>query len=290
MKYIVLALLTCFAFNSSAQMYKPKKKRKQFYGNQRLHKPLYKWGPSGEYLRYGLQFAVGPTYLFTNLEIPQRDITFGGRPAVYQFDPAGKLGLYGEIGMVHITKRPRKFIQYYEWSLGYKHFAGKEELQIDIYDNSGNIATSEYGSGDFSLGYAFAHLGVHNVFQINPRHFIDHALGINLDYRVGGGNMDYVGTSLPETQFFQKDLITNINYEIGFGFKVSGGFFIIPGVRLPVLELSEWRGGNPSIEWYSSTYQPAIMKLKFVWLFKKDPNRCPPVEVNSKDREMMKNM
>lgn len=290
MRILVFLLISLFALSSSAQMYKPKKKRKQFYGNQRLHKPLYRW-VTGDYLRHGIQVAVGPTYLLTNLEIPERDITFdGGRPARYQFDPAGKLGIYGEIGMVHITKRPRKFIQYYDWSLGYKYFAGKEELQIDYLNNAGEVVSSEFGSGDFNLGYAFARFGVHNVFQLNPRHFIDHALGVNLDYRVSGGNTDYVGASLPETQFFQNDLLSQLNYEIGFGFKINGGFFIIPGVRMPIMEIYEWRTGNPSLEWYSSTYQPLLFKLKFVWLFKKDPNRCPPVEVNSRDRELIKKM
>lgn len=289
MRVLVFILISLFAFNGSAQTYKQKKKRKQHFANPRLHKPLYRW-VTGDYLRHGIQVAVGPTYLLTNLEVPQREITYGGRPALYQFDPAGKLGLYGEIGMVHITKRPRKFIQYYDWSLGYKHFGGKEELQLDLLNSSGEIQSSEFGSGDFNLGYAFARFGVHNVIQLNPRNFIDHALGVNLDFRVGGGNMEYVGSSLPETQFFQNDLVSQLNYEIGYGFKINGGFFIIPGVRMPVMEIYEWRTGNPSLEWYSSTYQPLMMKLKFVWLFKKDPNRCPPVEVNSKDREMMRKM
>lgn len=289
MKYLIFLCIAFLSFGSYGQMYKNKKKRKQHFGNQRLHKPLYKW-VTGNYTRHGIQLAFGPTYLMTNQNIPMRNTTLGDRPVQYQFDPAGKLGVYGEIGMVHITKRPRKLIQYYDWSLGYKHFGGKEDLRVDRLDNNGEVVSSEFGEGEFNLGYAFARFGVHNVFQMNPRNFIDHAIGVNLDYRVSGGNMEYEGVSLPNTQFFQDDLLSQVNYEFGLGIKMREGFFIIPGFRMPVMEITEWRGGNPSLEWFSSTYQPLLLKLKFVWLFKKDENRCPAVETNSRDREMMKNL
>lgn len=290
MKYWIVSFLTfSFLFGSfdvNAQMYKPKKKRKQFYGNQRLQQPLYRWvtGPNS---RHGIQLQFGPTYMFTKLGGTEIQTTNETRPVDYNLNPTGNLGVFAEIGMVHITKRPRKFPQYYDWGIGYKQFGGKQTSTVEYTDNAGSI---EEGNGSFSNGYAYGRFGAHSVFQINPRTFLDNAIGVNLDYNIVRGNQEYNGIVIANdavAPFFQNELIGQLNYDFGFGFKPREGFFVIPGFRIPVFEVYEFRTGNPTMEWFSSKYMPAMFKLKLIWLFKKDPNRCPAVETN--DAEKKKN-
>jgi hypothetical protein len=120
--------------------------------------------------------------------------------------------------------------------------------------------------------------------------FLDNAIGVNLDYALMIGNMAYDGYHVPVDEKFQGDIIGQLHYSLGLGIKPrkDKGFFFVPSIEVPVLGIHEWNGGTPAIHWFSSQYYPAMLRLKFVWLFKKDPNRCPPVETNEKDRERAK--
>lgn len=263
-----------------------KKKRSQYFTKQSYQYPLFKW--TGEYSRHGFQFNFGPTYLLTNGETPERDLsTSPDTNATYTHNPSGRLGGFIEVGMVHIAKKRRKVIHYFDWGIGYKHFAGTEQTRLMIHRFG---ETNEVkGNGVFDMGYLYGRFNVHNVWQINRDVFLDNALGFNVDYRltgsVPGDNSRYDGAVLPQTQRFQQDFVAQLNYELGVGFKIRDGFFIIPSVHTPILGIYEWTGGNPSLMWYSSRYQPLLLKVKFVWLFKKKNNACPPVYGNPDDEK-----
>lgn len=268
----------------SQRKYQPKTKKKQFYGNQRLQKPLFHW-VTGDHSRHGLQLSFGPNYTFTSAKPNHEQIPIGDSTFNYSHDPKGRLGGFVELGMVHITKRPRKLIHYYDWGIAYKHIGGREITNIDIYDDRDTLVESLSGDGEFYNGHISGRFSVHSVFQINPVTFLDNALGVNLDYSFLGRNKDYNGAFMPETQDFEGNIQGQIHYDFGFGFKVRSGLFLIPGVQLPILTAYEWRNGNPSLHWFSSKYYPAHFKLKVVWLFKRDPDRCPPVETNEQDKK-----
>ena len=106
-----------------------------------------------------------------------------------------------------------------------------------------------------------------------------------MEYSFNGRNKEYDGYSMPETQDFEGNFQGQLHYDFGFGFKARDGLFFIPGFQVPLLTAYEWRNGNPSLHWFSSKYYPAHFKLKVVWLFKRDPNRCPPVELNEDDKK-----
>lgn len=289
-KSIALVFLLVTLVNQSLAQrgqYRHKTKKKQFYGNQRLQKPLFKW-VTGDYSRHGIQLSFGPTYMFTRASAAEESYNLNDTTFEYEREPYGKLGGFVELGMVHITKKPRKYIQYYDWGIGYKQFAGREETRAALYDDRDTLIGNLNGKGDFFNGHLYGRFSVHNVWQINPTTFLDNALGINVDYAITGRNQTYDGYHNPFTQEFQGELRGQLHYDLGFGFKARDGFFIIPGVQLPILGAYEWNGGTPNISWFSSSYYPAQFKLKLVWLFKRDPNRCPPVETNEQDRERAK--
>lgn len=287
MKYLILLLSLLFLSTELALgqgNYRPKTKKKQFYGNQRLQKPLFNW-VTGDYSRHGIQLSFGPNYTFTRMSALEDEIPIGDSTLRYSHEPKGRLGAFVELGMVHITKRPRKYIQYFDWGIAYKHIGGRELTNVDFYDDRDTLVGSLEGEGEFYNGHLSGRFSVHSVYQINPMTFLDNAIGINLDYSFLGRNQDYDGYFLPQTQDFEGQFQGQLHYDFGFGFKPKDGFFIIPGFQVPLLTAYEWRNGNPSLHWFSSKYYPAHFKVKLVWLFRRDPNRCPPVETNEQDKK-----
>jgi len=286
--FLVSILLTFYSEMGLSQrgQYQRKTKKNQFYGNQRLREPLFKW-VTGNHSRHGIQLSFGPAYTFTSTK--ERMFELERNDSIFQYSEEAKsrIGAFIEIGMVHITKKPRKFIQYYDWGLGLKYFGGREVTRYAIHQNE-TLLTSGIGEGEFYNGHLYGRFSVHNVWQINPQLFLDNALGVNGDYLAFGKNKAYDGFSMPSNQQFQGDIFAQLHYTLGIGIKPKNGFFIIPGVTLPFLGIQDWDRGKPTFNWFSSSYYPVQFQLKLVWLFKRDPNRCPAVETNEQDRERAK--
>lgn len=293
-RYIFL-LLTILVFSVSHNtygQYKPRTKKKQYYGNPRLHKPIYRW-VTGSYRKHGLEFSFGPTYTFTpvkplegemrvNTHTPTMDSTLN-----YSLETKGRLGAFAEIGMVHITKRPRKVIHYFDWGIGFKLLGGAEIARTTVYDSRDSILGVLDGQGEFYNGYLYGRFSMHSVFQMNEHLFLDNSLGFNVDYLAMPGNQVYDGYRPPIEQKFQGDVTAQLNYALGLGIKpnINKGFFIIPTIELPFFTAYEWNGGTPQFHWFSSKYYPAMVKLRLVWLFRKHPDDCPPVEINEDDKQ-----
>ena len=288
-KSFFILLVSLFFISSLTAQYTPKNSKKQFYGNQRIHKPLYKW-VTGDYSRHGLQLSVGPTFTFTSINGEESSFQRNDTTFTHTVTPKSGAGFFIELGMVHITKKPRKYIHYYDWGIGYKRFTGKELTEIQLLDESRDPAelTVINGEGLLRNNHVHGRFSVHSVYQLNPVNFLDNALGVNLDYILSSSNKDYEGHYDPSSQYFQGNLFAQLHYSFGYGFRVRGGTFIIPGIQLPLLGLHEWNGGTPSLHWFSSKYYPVLFKLKIVNLFPRNPDRCPAVETNEEDRKRAK--
>ena len=286
LKLFILFLLLFGIGSNGYSQYKPKNKKKQFYNNPKLSKPIYRW-VTGDYLKHGIQFSLGPTYTFTR--IGEKDFEFQGADTLFRFtqEPKSRLGVFAEIGMVHITKRPRKIIHYYDWGLGFKIFGGRELSIARIYDSRDTLIGNLNGDGSFYNGYLYGRFDAHNVYQMTPHLFLDNSLGINGDYMILPGNMAYNGFHIPTEEKFQGNLNIQLHFSVGLGIKprLDKGFYFVPSIEVPFLGIHEWNGGTPAIHWFSSQYFPAMLRLKVVWLFRKDPSRCPPVETNEMDRK-----
>ena len=247
---------------------------------------MYRW-VTGDYRRLGIQVSLGPTYTFTKLG--QEENEFQGADTLFRYnhEAKGRIGAFAEIGMVHITRRPRKIIHYYDWGLGFKIYGGRELSSAKIYDDRDTLIGNLNGEGQFYNGYLYGRFDVHNVFQMTPHLFLDNSIGVNGDYMILLGNQAYSGFHIPTNEKFQENLTVNLHYSLGLGIKprIDKGFFFIPSIELPVLGIYEWNGGTPAFDWFSSKYYPVMLRLKFVWLFRKNPDDCPPVETNERDRQ-----
>ena len=205
---------------------------------------------------FGWHFSPGLTYMigYTNED---EDIS-------YDLKPLGTPGYYLEIGLEHVFKQRKKVFHYFDYSLGIKHFGGREKtVFINKLESKSN----------FNFGAAFARIDIHNVWQISKWNFIDQSIGLNLDYTVyGGSHNEY---SIHDTEDYQEKFLTQLHYSIGWGIKPRDGFFIIPTIKTPILTAWSWRDFNPSHRWFSSKYQPLIFSVKIAWLFVK--RDCPAV-------------
>ncbi|MBK9591732.1 MAG: hypothetical protein IPO32_09565 [Crocinitomicaceae bacterium] len=184
----------------------------------------------------------------------------------YDLTATGLPGYYLEGGVEILFKKAQKVVHYFDAGLGIKHFSGQERYQIE-----GTQATR----GQFNLGSVFLRADIHNVWQLNMFNFIDQSLGFNIDYRVYGGNPDD-GYLSPLASVNQSNLVAQLHYTVGFGYKIRDGFFVVPSVQTPILTLFRFDDINPSHHWFNSRYQPLIFTLKFAWLFPK--KGCTPVE------------
>lgn len=293
MKKIYSLLLISFLINSSVfgqQSRKQKTQKKQFYSNQRLQEPIFKW-ITGNYLKHGIQFSIGPTYTFTSLKTAHDKFDLDtldvpGTSLERFREVKSRIGVFAEVGMVHIARRPNKIIHYYDWGIGFKLYGGRETTQLDTYFGD-TLGSTRFGEGKFYNGYLYGRFDMHNVFQMNPYLFLDNSLGVNVDYMLLPGEKGYEGAVFEYDQKFQGDFTVQLHYSLGLGIKpwADKGFFFIPSIEIPILTGYEWDGGSPQFNWFSSRYFPAHLRLKFVWLFKKPAGWCPPVETNEMDRQ-----
>ena len=294
-KSLILIILAVFSLTtvSAQKLYNSKKKKKDYFGKAE--------NPNDKVRPFGLQVKLGPTYTFTrskNETIAAQDSSLGNFQ--YTHDPKGRLGIFAEIGFVHFNMKDPKFkfgrfVDYVDYGIGFKVFGGKETTDIDRLDALGAVVGTTTGEGEFYNGYANLRLAVHKLQYLNKTKniFLDHSLGVNADFMVLIGKQAYKSPVLPSTQRFDGDLKVQLHYDLGFGIRLKKGQYLIPGVQLPLLGIHEWNSGNPSINWFSSKYYPALFHIKYIYLFKakKSKNKCYEGDARGKkqNEEYMQN-
>lgn len=305
---LVILMVTVTAFGQ--RDLNPRNSKKMFGGAQSFQ----------DYNLYGLQFQFGPTFLMNRLnneEVPA-DLATTGFRGNYSFDPIGKIGIYGEIGMFHFPKRPigipykegaKKFvlINYFDWGLGFKYFRGAEDITVNYHDQAGNFIDSEEQRYNMSFGNVYGRFSAHRhiYFKSKKRKeklnfFLDNSLGLNFDYRLITNSDEYsfqgIG-GITQNQQYYKPFHAQLHYGLGFGWSPRRGMFIIPGVRLPIVGYhaattnvdgsgdsnSYW--GKPSMHWYSSRYWPILVNVKFMFAFPKKQKGCATGITNEQDKE-----
>lgn len=276
MKHVFLILCSLFFLVPTVEAqkaYKQKKKKKDFFGGARDYR---------DYTPWGIQAQIGATYTFTPSKNDwQNSPDSANNRFRYLQDPAGKAGVFVEIGFARFNMKAAKFkfgrfVDYLDFGVGYKLIGGKETTKVENLDAVDNVVSSAEGKGDFYNGYLFGRFAVHKLIYLNKEknYFFDNSLGINGDYRVSGRNQNYSGVFFPSTQQFSGDFRLQLHYGLGFGIRLKRGTYLIPGVQLPILGIQEWNKGRTGLDWYSSRYYPVLFHLKIIQLFVKKSNGC----------------
>lgn len=310
MRYTIVILVLLFSVTVLGQRdFTPSKKRDAF-GTRDLR----------NLRNYGLQFQLGATDYLTRLSNKQIDATTttDGFRGNYTHDPYGKIGIYGEVGMFHFPKKRSKLslalktvlVSYYDWGVGFKYFRGGENIHVNYLDVAGQLVSETDDAYNFTNGNVYGRFSIHKNIHFKKHRdektnfFLDNSLGINIDYRVLTSSDTYTATyaSITQNELYTKPLQIQLHYGLGLGFRLKRGSYLIPGVRLPLLGYhsavpvvgDSGKGdnyfGRPSMHWYSSRYWPILIHVKYMFLFEKKAKKgCPPVEINSQDKETQQN-
>lgn len=284
-----LFLVTIFFLNLPNSLAQ-KKKRSDFYGQSNIDLLRTK------VKNHAVIFSLGATNMLT---FDKRRVTAlnDGTNREYFFQSGGKFGSMVEIGMLHFTKRSSwKFIKidHYDWAVGVKDFKGWEETYL-ITRNDQNLEASRIsGQGNFSLTYLTGRASFHNVIKLSSKFHLDQALGVNLDYRIGGSTPGDLSTYtpieavLPQTQKFQTDFMAQIHYEIGVRFRLVDLLYLTPSLQVPLISAYPWSNGRSTINWFSTKYQPFLIKLKLMIPLVEKQGKCPATYSNPDDERRNK--
>lgn len=275
----MIRLLTCLSLSllvavsvDAQKSIKPKKRKSDFFGGAEDYRDL---------KNYGLQITFGPNYTFTRMNNETVSVTpeSGGRYNYVQ-DPAGRLGAFIDIGMVHYRMKKPKFlkkniIHYLDWGVGFDYIGGTETTTIDYIDALGNVASTAEGEGKFYNGYLYGRLTVHRLLNMTEKLHLDYGLGINADYNILEGSRDYNSPAvITDNQVFQRPFVLQLHAQLGVNIKLRRGDYLVPGIWAPVLGAYEWNNAKPTIQWYSSNYWPVHLQLKWLHNFTKKSNGC----------------
>jgi hypothetical protein len=260
-------------------------RKKNMMGGARDYRPL---------SNTGLQLSVGTTYTYgksTNIDIDSR--------TTFNIVPKGRIGLYGDLGTIYFTPSDRggiwgALVKYTDWGIGASLFGGTETIStLNRTDNT----TSYFADGKFYQYSVVGRLTFHHMLYIPKTSiFLDNGLGFDISY-VGLNFSSYSKTTdelknKEIQQDFANRLKANIHYNVGLGFRLKRGSYIIPSVQLPIMGIYEWNQGSPRFAWFSSHYLPVIFKVKFVRLFTKHTAGCESFgteEDRKRNEEYMQN-
>lgn len=270
MKYLLVSLtfmMVSLVFSQGA--YKVKKKKKDYFGGAKDYRTL---------ANYGLQIQGGPTFTIAPASQTITSTNAIGENYEVKIDPSANIAGFIDIGLAHFNikkgslLRIGKLYHYFDYGLNFKVFSGTEHTEYMNYDAAGRELGMLKEKGTFYNAYAGARVTLHYLkyFQ-NGSKFLDNGLGINGEYMVIEGKK-YYSSLASSNQYYSAAMRVNLHYNLGFGFRLKRGSYLIPNIQIPIYGFSE--SGHESIRWFSSKYYPVMIGVKLIRLFEKKGNGC----------------
>lgn len=236
----------------------------------------------GKMKRGGFYFAPGITWTLTRFSDKEEEL-FRNKDTTYTatFHPKGALGLYLEAGWFLSTRDP-VILDYWDFGAAYKQLKGSETFTSILAkgDSIGNLA----GDGAFNDQHVTVHINANKLFQTADYRFLQATLGANVDYRFGesrSSSGDFVALNRQE---FPPQIIGQIHFKLGFGFKLTQQLMIIPAIETPVFSIVPTDLGFGQLQWFSSRYRPLILTVRFLFLRYPNGFACPQVKNNAFER------
>ena len=112
------------------------------------------------------------------------------------------------------------------------------------------------------------------------------AARVNLDWR-------FITRQEHERNFNEwnmpSNVVANIHYKLGVGFKLNDRIFVIPTIETPILNLYNFEKFKSTWGIFSSRYRPVIFTVRIAWLRPIGKGDCPPVYANPDDKKAQEN-
>lgn len=255
------------------------KSKSDYFGSRKAPKKIMK-NRTDKVRPFGLQAQLGATttLVHTDKNNQRGDITpHGGN---FEVNPLTRAGVFAEIGFVHMNMRQtearKKIIDYIDYGIGFKLFRGAEKITFSNIPTNAAIS-DQSGISDFQLGNLHARFGIHKLQYLTKKKqlFIDHSLGINFDYRITESSHASPLTAGFPQKYSGKPMLM-LHYDVGLGIRLGKGKYLVVGVQAPFIEFLDKPFGNPSFQWFSSSYYPFLVRVKYIHLFpaKKPKHAC----------------
>ncbi|MCO6498941.1 MAG: hypothetical protein J5I47_01005 [Vicingus serpentipes] len=264
MKKIFLIISCLIAVSAFSQTYKPKK------GGG-----LYSTGK--DQIDKGWYFGLGATYML-GYNNEKSDVTYNDTLSntynnKYIGDPKGKFGLFAEVGLFRMNDR--KVINYMDYGLAYKWFRGGENYTNEFYQNN-TLLTTTTAEGSYGDHLVSGHFNLGHRYDNSEKTFIVNGLGLNLDYAIIKGRTPT--PAIPEIDFKDgpNDILGELHYFFGMGFKTKGRLIIMPIIETPILALYPFNHIVSTHPYFNTRARPIILRVRFMFL-KQGSKSCPKV-------------
>jgi hypothetical protein len=227
----------------------------------------------GQAKRIGWFIGPGITWTHTRLNNEEEEV-LRSNDTLYTatYDPNGRIGLYLEGGLTWFTRDP-VVVDYFDAGLAYKNLRGRESYESTLL--RGDSASAMAGEGTFAERLLTFQVNANKFIQTGNYQFVQLSLGANLDYRLGS-DYEHTGDPLLNQHSFPPDLIGQLHFKVGYGFKLTGKLILIPALETPIFSLTPEDQGLGQLQWFSSQYRPIIFSVRFLFLRARDGFDCPP--------------
>ncbi|MFZ1665920.1 MAG: hypothetical protein WBO28_06880 [Flavobacteriales bacterium] len=242
----------------------------------------------GKMRRGGFYFAPGLTYALPRGKDHEEQY-FNTPDSAYTalFDPKGKIGLYLEAGWFLSTRDPI-ILDYWDFGLAYKQLKGTEAF-TSTYMRS-DTTSFFAGEGAFNDQHLTAHVNANKLIQTRDYQFVQLSLGANLDWRFGTNRSYTADFTALNRWAFPPEFIGQVHVKVGYGFKLTQRLMVIPAIETPVFSIAPEDGGNfGKLQWFSSTYRPLILSVRFLFLRYPKGFACVPVKNNGFEKSKVVN-
>ncbi len=227
----------------------------------------------GQAKRIGWFVAPGLTYTLPRFKDEEEEV-LRNADTVYTttYDPNGRLGLYLEGGLTWYTRDP-VIVDYFDVGLAYKNLRGSESNAGTL--TRGDSAAEVTGEGNFAERLLTFNANANKFIPTFDYQFVQLSLGANVDYRLGS-DYEHTGDSLLNGHAFPPDLMAQLHFKVGYGFKLTGNLILIPALETPIFSMVPADEGLGKLQWFSSQYRPIIFSVRFLFLRARDGFDCPP--------------
>jgi hypothetical protein len=240
----------------------------------------------GNFERRGWLISPALTYTlppFGNTE--QRLFLGDGDVYDVSYNGKGKMGVGLEVGRYHVIDASR-LISYVDVSVGIKSLRGAETFEATLDDPTRTTPFIQSGEGTFALQYATLSANANNIKQLSDYSFIQNSLGLNVDYRFAE-RIYYDDRNLPIDLVESPNILFQMHYKLGFGYKVSQRFIIIPSIETPILTIHEFDDMKSGIQVFNTRYRPLIFRLTVMMFDNKAQRKCPSKGPKRKSSESL---
>ena len=227
----------------------------------------------GSAKRIGWFVEPGITYTLPRFKDQEEEV-LRNADTVYTatYDPSGKVGLYLGAGLTWFTRDP-VILDYFDVGLAYKNLRGKEALAGNLI--RGDSISTTTGEGSFAEEFVTLSANANKFIQTGNYQFVQLSLGANADYRFGSSS-EHTGDPVLNDHAIPPDLIAQLHFKLGYGFKLRSKLIMIPAIETPIFSVVPEDQDFGKLQWFSSEYRPLILSVRFLFLRARNGFDCPP--------------